>query len=274
MEWLIDLLKWLVPTIVAIIGVVFGIMQRKTAKEELSKKRRLENALTNLNDIIKVIEELPSIIEFDRESDVISDLENVVVEILTASLNTKKKIINLKISYDVEDFGDPKIPFDKRYPFKKISVPKEYDPNWLLDVLKDKGIARIHLRTQTKIKGYTRLWANSPDPNDFLWVLHHLLESMNKLSLYEEVYETLADRSLDEVEQISEQIGKTLFELIYQGKKYVKIDLNKLDHSEKIEEYLMEQILNYSELKKQVLKASMIASSLKKARKELFLRLA
>lgn len=278
MDWLIDLVKWLIPTIIAIIGVAFGILQRKIAKEEISKKRHLESALTNLNNVIEIIEGLPARIEFHEESNVFMDTEVVIDDILRASLTAKKKVVSLEVSYFVEDHGDPNIPIDKRYPYKKISLPKEYDPDWLLNVLIEKGWwlrgGRIKISTRTEIKGYTRKVINSPDPDDFLRVLHHLLEAENKLLMYEEVYETLAYHSLNEIKQVYKEIGRTLFELIRKEKRRIKVDLDKLNNIEEMREFLWEQILNYSGLRSHVLKTSKVISSLKKARKELFLKLA
>ncbi len=269
MDWLIELLKWLIPTIIAVIGIVFGIMQRKIAKKEISKKRHLQKALSNLSDVIEIAESLPTWIEFDRTSDIVNDTDTLINDILRASFATKKKRLNLEISYFVIDYGDTNTPFDKRYTSKEFSLQKKHNQDWLSNILTKEG-RRIRIYTETEIKDYSRYWGNSPDFNAFVWAFRRLLEITNKLSAYEEVYETLACNSLNEFRDTSTELGKALSGLMQQEKRLIEINLDALEDFEMMRDYLWDQIFDYSNLKKIVVKTSGMVPALKKARKELF----
>lgn len=109
---IIDILMLVVPTTIALISLAYVMKQRATVKSELTKKRYLENAQSNLNEAIKSLRQLgvPSIRDisggYETFGDIYNDLMMVLSEILRASFNLNKKEIPLEVSYELRDLGE------------------------------------------------------------------------------------------------------------------------------------------------------------------------
>jgi dihydroneopterin aldolase len=108
----------------------------------------------------------------------------------------------------------------------------------------------------------------------FTWKLN-LLRSfvIDKLTNYEEVYETVCPKITQIATKLFEEIVEEIFTVISKPKK-VEVDLTKFSKVDDMTRYLLETYLNYGHISEKFSKGvSELESKLTEARKQLFLRI-
>ena len=274
---LIEILKLVVPTVIAIVSLYYAIKQRSIVKREISKKRYLESALSNLNEVIKSLRDIdvPNIQTlnenydpYDTWGDVCNDGYSLISDILRASLELKKKKIILEVSYYIRDYGERGKPGSSKHE-RIIQNFNELDTKWFIDFL---GVDRaFSVKSETRITDFERTRLNDIGFSGFEWNIEILKKAAETLSSYEEVYETVSPDSVKKVNQLFEDIAKEIFKTICKPKR-IEIDLNKFAEADEILRYLIEEILNFSYIAEENSKVSELISELIRARKELFLK--
>ena len=268
LDLIIEILKLVVPTVIAVFSLYYAIRQRGVVKREISKKRYLERALSNLNETLKTIERLPDRIKLDDEdSDEWGEAKFLADDILRASFEMKKRQIRLNITYLLEDWGKKGEKMPHLTP--RIPLPDKFEPLWLANFLLRNRDKAIWLETETEIIGFERPSANSPDSVAFLFVLKALIDAIDKLSTFEEVYDSLVLNSVENIRQIYATLSEELLKTIWKNKQ-VEINLDNFKNAKQVERFLLEEITSYSKLIKKFSEVSEVVSVLKEVRKELF----
>jgi len=271
-----EIIKWIIPNLVALVSLIYAIKQRNIVKREISRKRYLESALSNLNEVIQSLKliKIPCLSDLDglrgEFEDTLFDAEVIVSEILRASFETKKKKINLDISYRLFDLGERSKKSSEIAP-RVIENFDELEPKWFFDLLhSDKAFI---LESNTKIQGYERKICNELSFTEFKFFIYKLIRAKQKLSKYEEVYESISPNCLNNLNRLIKEVTEEIFKTISKPKT-VQIDLDKFSTTDEIMKFLIEEVLNYSTLTQKLSRISEIISELTEARKELFLKVA
>lgn len=272
MEMIIDILKLVVPTVIALVSLAYAIKQRSVVKREISKKRYLEEALSNLNQAIASLKAIQQDITVSDEDsgEKWCDSETIVMDIFRASFDLKKKKITLKVSYVVQDLGERDKPYSESNvrEFKNLDI---YESQWLVDLV-GKTNKAITVESKTQIVDFRRASLNDLSFFKFVRAAQHLIEIEKALSSFEEVYESVSSDSMKKASQLSQEVVEEIFEVVAKPKN-IEIDLESFSETHEIAKYLLEEILNYSHITETFSKVSEIVSELEKARKELFLKI-
>jgi hypothetical protein len=276
MNLIIDILKWLIPTIIAVASLYYAIRQRSVVKREISKKRYLESAQTNLNEAINHLRniDIPDLLmlwkdakagypKYDEWEDACFGTYLLTDDILRASFKLKTN----KIGMDVEYY----IHYRERSEGEKtIRNLDEFEPQWLVDFFRSNRYFSIEC--ETRINDYERDSNGEPDFSAFEHAIKLLNKSVETLSSFEEVYDSISPDSVKKVNRFFEDIVKEIFKVICKSRR-IEIDLKKFAEAEEITRYIFEEILNYSHIASKFSKVSEAISELTKARKELFLKI-
>lgn len=263
--------------IITLLSLIYAIKQRQVIKKEIEKKRYLENAQTNLTEIINHLRsiELPDLTDAScdlQESlgDEYNDASTITEQILGASFESKRTKFTLEVGYELIDFGE-------RHKDTQAKDWKRYDdfsqlsPKLLMDLLRTNRTFMIE--SKTVIPDYQRRVVNEISFHTFEWGLTALKSAMDKLAKYEEVYETVCPNITETASRLLEQVCEEIFNVISESKK-VEIDLTKFLKVDDIARYLYETYLNYNHISKKFSKGnSELDSKLAEARKQLFLRI-
>ena len=273
---IIDILKWAIPTLIALVSLIYAIKQRNIVKKEISRKRYLESALSNLNEVIEPLKDMKVSPLSDIDSlaeeleDTYFDAEVIASEIIKASFETKKKKVNLAVSYRLRLWER-----DKKSSEKTSRVIEKFDemsPEWLFNLFhSDKP--SFFVESRTTIQGYKKRVDNELDFSDFYSLICWLIEAKKKLSKYEEVYESISPNCLKNLNQLIKEGIEEIFKTISKPKT-IQIDVDKFSTIDEIIEFLIEEVLNYSTLARKLSRISEIISELTEVRKELFLKIA
>jgi hypothetical protein len=265
--------------IIALASLVYAIKQRQVIKSEIKKKRYLENAQTNLT---KAIDHLRSIILpdltdsncdlYESLGDDYNDVSVIINQILYAGLESKRTKFTLEVSYELTDYGE--LHSEKREE-RIINDFSQWNPKLLADTLIDlfKRDTTFSIKSETVIPDYERRVVNEISFRVFTWELEQLRLAIDKLTNYEEVYETVCPDIIKTATRIFEEISKEIFNVISEPKK-VEVDLAKFSKVDDIIRYLFETYLNYNHISEKFSKGiSELDSKLTEARKQLFLRI-
>ena len=274
---IIDALKWVVPTLIALGSLIYAIKQRNIVKKEISKKRYLENALSNLKEAIGYLEwiKMPNLsTDSDLKEEVGEDNSNnlnvLISEILKASFELKKTKFKLTVSYELTNFGKNG-KFYSEKDVRKIRDFSELSHEYLIDLIKSGGMFRIE--TDTDIPDYQREIVNEIEFNDFTYTLEFIRRAINKLSKYEEVYDSISPDSVKKAERLVEEISSEILQVISTPKE-ISVDLSKFSKTNEIARYLFENSLNYSPIAHKISEGvSSLVSNLTEVRRELFLKI-
>lgn len=265
---LVEVLKLIVPSSIALISLIYAIKQRNLVKEGISKKRYLESALSNLNEATKCLEEIPTNFTLTEDSDELAEATFLAFEILTASFELKRKSISLEVSYYLEDLGERNKPYDKREK-REIHDFENYSPQLLIDFIGKGKNRTLLLESDARIVGFNRIYSNNVEIKPLLWSIEWLLKAKDTLSSYQVVYENFSPNSIKKLNLLIEEIAEEVLETIRKP-KHIEVDLNKLTHMNEIIKYLVDKIGNYSNVAMKISKVSEVISELTEIRKELY----
>lgn len=273
LDLIIDILMLVVPTIIALISLAYVMKQRSVVKEELSKKRYLENAQSNLNEAIKSLRQvgMPNIRDihegYETFGDVYNDFMMVLGEILRANFNLKRKEIHLEVSYELRDLGE-RSKLSSGSETKEITNFENLDPQWFIN------FSRTHtfyVNCYPRIRDFEQVW-NVMLSSHADWNLGLLAEAMDTLLNYEEVYETVSPDSVKKVKRVFEEISTDMFN-VFRKPKSIDVDLSRFSETDEILICLFEQILNYSHIAEKFSQVTDLIDELVEIRKELFLKI-
>ena len=263
--------------IIALLSLIYAIKQRQVIKKEIEKKRYLENAQTNLTEIINDLRsrKLPDLTDASCDlheslEDEYNDVSTIAEQILRASFESKRTKFTLEVGYGLTDFGEMK----KHASEKEWKIYDDFSqssPNLLLDLLRTNR--SFLLSSKTVIPDYQRRIGNEISFHIFMWELRSLKSAVDKLANYEEVYETVCPNITETASRLLEQVCEEIFSVISESKK-VEVDLTKFLKVDDIARYLFETYLNYNHISEKFSKGnSELDSKLSEARKQLFLRM-
>lgn len=273
---IIDILKWAIPTLIALVSLIYAIKQRNIVKREISRKRYLESALSNLNEVIEPLKDMKisPLSDIDSLAEELEDTyinaQTVTSEIIMASFETKKRKVNLAVSYRLRLWERDKKPSEKTS--RVIEKFDEMSHEWLFDLFHSDKTG-FFVESRTTIQGYKKRVDNELDFSDFDFLIRWLIEAKKKLSKYEEVYESISPNCLKNLNQLIKEGIEEIFKTISKPKT-IQIDLDKFSTIDEIIEFLIEEVLNYSTLARKLSRISEIISELTEVRKELFLKIA
>jgi len=262
MELVIEILKLVVPTIIALVSLAYAVKQRNVVRREISKKRYLESALSNLNATINSLKAIQNLMTSFENTDEWSESQYVASDVLTASYDLKKKKVALEVSYELVEFVEK----DK---IRRIQNLDEYTPEWFSDFVKEKD---FFLSVDTETSSLGGPIQNAITLSEFRHAIKGLIQTKQNLSTFEEVYENVAPDSVKRFNHLFEEVSAEIFKTIYKPKR-IEIDLNKFSETHEIAKYLFEEILGYSHIAERFSKISQLISELERARKELFLKI-
>jgi hypothetical protein len=273
---LVAILIALSSATISLVSLSYAAKQRNIVKHELVKKHYLENAQTNLTEVIERLRktELPKIDETCDLRETIGDSywdANVLTQqILIASFESKKTKIMLEVSYELKDYGKTG-ELDSEAKTKTTSDFSQSSPKLLYDLFKlDRAFS---IESNTVIPDYQRNLGNEIHLDLLEWGLRNLVFAIDKLTNYEEVYETVSANIMKFAIHLLEETTKEVFKVISEPKK-VEVDLRKFSRADDITKYLFETYLNYGHISKMLSQGiSELDSKLTEARKELFLRI-
>jgi len=268
LDLIIDILKLVVPTVIALVSLAYAIKQRSLVKREISKKGYLESALSNLNEAIEFLRIIPNLFSTKSE-DEWSEIEMIVWDILKGSFNLKKRKFALEVSYCIVDFMEKSDSPSEKY--KYIRSFNGIEPRWLFDLLMKKD-GLVFITAEPHIVGLSQSHISSVVFSMFEHAVHNLVKASKILSSHEEVYETVAPDSVKKVNHLIEEAAGEVFETIRKPIR-LEIDLDKFSKSDDIVIYLFEKVLNCSHIADKFSKVSELISELTEARKELFLKI-
>ena len=276
MDLLIEVLKLVVPSIIALGSLYYAIKQRSLVKGEISKKRYLESALSNLNEAIKSLRSIniPRISSLgggydlsDAWADVSFCAYSVCSEIFRASFELKKKKIPVEVSYSIRDLGvRPKF----ETAAKTIENFDGLDLQWFIDFLQPNRAYMI--TSHPRISNFEQFTVNDIDFGGFERGIDNLKKALEALLPYEEVFETVSPNSVKKTTELFEELAEEIFKT-FSRSKTIEINLEKFGEMNGIIRYLIEQTLNYSRIAEKFSKVSEVISELIEARKELFLKI-
>jgi hypothetical protein len=273
---LVTILIALSSAIIALLSLIYAIKQRQVVKGEIEKKRYLENAQTNLTEIIKQLRSIvfPKLSDDFQEAleDEYHDANTIAEQILRASFESKKTKFTLEVSYELIDFGligsgKP----DQRKEPRQTSDFSQSSPRLLKDLLE--GGRSFLIESNTTIIDYEPRVKNEIDFHDYIWSLKSLKNAVNMLASYEEVYDAVCPNISKSASQLFEQLSEELFNLISEPKR-IELDLTKFSKVDDIARYLFETYLNYNHISQKFSEGvSELDSRLTEARRQLFLRI-
>ena len=266
---LLEALKWVVPTLIAVISLVYVIKQRNVVKKEISRKRYLENALSNLNAVIESLRSIRILDvkksnDYEEWEDTATDIYALTSELLIASFDLKTKKILMNISYTAEawekSLKKSKVGEIKTTPLGLNNLES------FLNVLRSSFVV---IETEVNIGNAERRSTNSPDFNHVNCDAKILADALEALNRFEEVYESLSPYCVNNVKQVFEQVATEIFLTVNQPKT-IELELTKFQSSDEISEHLCKEILNYPRIADKLSKVSELISDLIEARTELF----
>lgn len=276
LDLIIDILKLVVPTVIAVVSLVYAMKQRNIVKREISKKRYLENAQTNLSEAVNHLKniDIPDLLALWKDVRAhyskYGEWENacfgtylLTVDILRASFKLKANKIGMEVEYHVHDRERS----EGESPIRSLD---EFEPQWLVDFFRSNK--RFSIECETRINDYERDTNGEPDFSVFEHAIRLLNKSVETLSSYEEVYETISPDSVKKVNRFFEDMAKEIFKVICKPRR-IEIDLKKFAEADEITRYIFEEILDYSRIASKFSKVSEVISELAKVRKELFLKI-
>lgn len=273
----IDALKWVVPTLIAFGSLIYAIKQRNIVKKEISKKRYLEDALSNLKEAIGYLEriKMPNLSTDSNLMEEVSEdnsnnLDILISEILKASFELKKTKFKLTVSYELTEYGKEG-EFYLEKDVRRIRDFSGLSHEYFIDLIKTDGM--FYLETDTNIPDYQREVGNEITFDDFTWSLEFIWKAINTLSKYEEVYDSISPDSVKNAKRLVEEISSEILQVISTPKE-ISVDLNKFSKTQEIARYLFENSLNYSPIAHKISEGvSSLISNLTEIRRQLFLKI-
>ncbi len=277
---IVTILIALSSAIIALVSLVYAIKQRQVVKSEIEKKRYLENAQTNLTDAINHLRSImfPDLTDPSRAleeslEDDYDDVNDITEQIVYAGFDSKRTKFTLEVSYELTDYGEISKPSSEREK-KRINDFSQLNPKLLAHMLTNlfkKNIFEIY--SETVIPDYQRRVVNEISFDLILANLHKLNLAIDKLTNFEEVYETVCPNIIKTATQLFEDISEEIFNVISEPKK-VEVDLTRFSKVNDIARYLFETYLNYNHISEKFSKGIFeLDSKLTEARKQLFLRI-
>jgi hypothetical protein len=277
LDFVLEALKLAIPTIIALASLIYAIKQRNIVKKEIAKKRYLENAQINLNEAIQRLRNvnLPRLQDQNcdiRESipDEYNDANMIANDLLQAYFESKTTRFTLKVTYWLTDLGDLDKEYSKRE-IKDISDFSKSSPKLLIDLLKANKSFWIH--SETDILEIQRQFGNSIGFHPITWGIESLWFAIKKLSMYEEVYDTVCPNIVKRVNNLLDEIAEDVFRVISEPKT-IEIDLKEFSKTDDIIKHLIDRYLTYIAISEKLSQGiSELDSKLTEARKELFLKI-
>jgi hypothetical protein len=262
--------------VIALVSLTYAVKQRNVIKKEIAKKSYLESAQTNLNIAIQSLrnQKLPNLSDPNCDlkdlDDTYFDALTIVEDLLRANFESKKTQFTLKVSYELVDVGES----GKHYSEKEERTTNDFSqssPKLLIDLLKSRRT--FYINSETDILDVQRQVGNSPSLNDTVWGLRDLWFVINRLSAYEEVYETVCPNVLKQANQLLEETVEQVFKAI-SAPKTIEINLKKFSKTDDITKYVIDTLTDYTHITAKLSHGiSELDSKLTEARKELFLRI-
>lgn len=262
---ILEALKWVVPILIALISLVYAIKQRNVVKKEISKKRYLEDALSNLNAAMETLRtirilDIKKSNDYEEWGDTATEFRMLTYEILRASFDLKMRKFVMNISYTANSY-------DKQTKESKVDLN---DLESFLNALRSN---RVWIYSHANIANVEMEFMNSPDFHHVTWDVESLVDALEALLKFEEAYESLRPDCVKNVKQAFEDVAKEIFVTVSQPKT-IELVLAKFNTTDEISEHLCKEILNYPSLADKLSKVSELLSELSEARKELFMKVA
>jgi len=273
----LEALKLAIPTTIALISLIYAMKQRNIVKKEIAKKRYLENAQVNLNEAIQHLRNInlprlsdPNCNITENFEDEYNDASLIVNELLQANFESKRRRFTLKVSYELFDLGQSDKEYSERET-KRISDFSKSNPELLIDLLKSNRT--FYINSETDILDFQRKSGNSIGFGLIVLSIEALWFAIEKLSAYEEVYDTVCPSIVKKANHLLEETTEEVFNVISKSKT-IEIDLKEFSRTEDILEHLIDRYLNYNVISEKLSQGiSELDSKLTEARKELFLRI-
>lgn len=268
-ESVIDILLKIVPIIIAGVSLIYVIIQRRIVKRELMKKKYLENALTNLNEGLTLLNKIFITPNVDHAElvDTYNDAEMVVWDIIRIHYDFKVKEFVLDISYRLRYYEGEKISSETRVEVYNFA---DYKVKWFIDLINSGKL--LFIQSDIRIRKYQRHVGNEITFHDFIWALQCLNNVKVELAKFEEVYDSISPNCVKKVNNLFEELAKAVFDVFSQPNE-MEIDLDRFSNTDEICRFLIEETLNFSEIAKKFSKVSEIISELSETRKQLFLKI-
>lgn len=271
----IEILRWSIPIIIALVSLSYTILERRKQKEKSLKERYLESAQSNLNQVIEILRKIdvPPLVllkkgfeTIDPWGDFHGDVYTNVSELLRFSYDLGEKKITINLPYELTDYGETQESETKELQYKRIcdfsSFSNESFSNFL-------STHSFNLAARFEIPDFEQFWKNEINFTFFTWGLEEINSAKKKLLVYEEVYENLSPTSINNINNLFNDISSDILKTVQQSKT-LEINLENFSNTDEIMSYLVENALNYSYIQKKFLVVNDIISELIKARKELF----
>ncbi len=277
MDFALEALKLAIPTIIAVVSLFYAIKQRNLVKKEITKKKYLESAQTNLSEAIQHLRNvrLPNLSDLNYDlqenlEDIYIDASIIVEDFLRAYFESKKTHFTLRVSYELNDLGASGKPYSENET-RRISDFSQSSPKLLVDLLRsDRSFC---INSETDILDVQRRVGNSPGFDPLEWGLRGLWFALSKLSAYEEVYDTVCPNVVKQANQLLEETAEQVFKAI-SVPRTVEIDLKEFSKTDDIIKRLIDTLLNYTHISEKLSQGiSELDSKLTEARKELFLKI-
>ena len=260
----------LIAAIIAILTFVYSRKKWKVLKEQVMRKRYLENALSNLKTVINSLSSirLPKLEDThlpDELVDTYTDAYVLASNIVIAGYELKKKKFVLDVSY----FASLVQTSENLKRFRRINNIAEYDVDRFIDLIESESFITIY--SKTKIEGYEPFFSNEISFIDFTRILRLLIHVKNNLVAYAEIYEILSPNLMNKIDQLIKEIAEEILKAC--KAKKIEINLEEFSSTHDIARYLLDEYLNYNSLERIVSKISGITSELSDMSKQLFLKL-
>lgn len=265
----LDLLFRIVPIIVAVVALVYVIKQRGVVKKELLRKKYLENALTNLKESIKILKKAKIIGESENNVETDSwedeEMSDAALTLRDFAKGTKKT--TLFISYRFGIISEK----DNIFKVKAIRDLNADGKNQLVYTLHDTSEKGFLISAEIGLEKYEELIASIP-LYCFEKFLNRITKVMEKLLLYEEIYESINPNSIDNLRQFLDETACLILKVL-RNKKTVEVDSEKLSTTKEVIQFLNKNLVNYSKFAIRLTKLSEILADLEDMCKQLFLKI-
>ena len=268
------ILQVVIPLIPALITILALIYDRRKWKEEATRKRYLENALSNLKTVINSLSSirLPKLEDIHLPNELIdtyADAYLLASNIVIAGYELKKKNIILNVSYtaSLEQSSE-----NSKYRIRRIKNIGEYDIDQFIYLIKSANFITIY--SETEIEGYEPIFSNVIYEISFIDItsrFRRLIRAKNDLATYAEIYETLSPNLMNKIDQLIKEIAKEILKAC--KAKKIEINLEEFSSTHDIARYLLNEYLNYNSLERSFSKIFGIISELSNVSKQLFLKL-
>lgn len=246
-----------VTLVLTAIATYLFIRQRQ---ESGKTKQLIQKALDSITTGIKAVELVAKRLEEVTDWDSHHDLDLIIEAVMRVHFDSKANKLALHFS--------PTAIVLARNEAEKQFERLEFSEEKAAELMKTS--VWFLVETETEIVG-TDTIAQSPDFSEIRRSAYHLNETLEKLSDYEPVYDSLRSGILDDLRAEIDKLS-TVYLTRLREKKF-EFDLIQLDKYDKVYRKLSDELFNPEELTQKAKKVREILTVLQAIKKELFLKL-